>query len=718
MANENNYEKNKIISSRIPLVIALLIIVLSTGFWIIDFRTSQNQLNTQSKDINNHLSNDIGSLIHQQINLVNTLLLDQWVSTNNDSKLFSYDRYLQIIPNFYNFYEGYQAINWINSTGVVKWIYPYDPNLGVLNQSIVRFVDGTLNPAFNHSLTTKTLGISPLIPLFQGGTGLATYIPIMSQGNLTGFFNVVFKIAPLINSYLSTYHIDDYSFYIYEGKAEVYHYQESFSRSDDFVKEGTISFYYRTWTLYLKPNKDILFRVSPFANILILIVGIIATILAFSFSRFILRQSIIMEEHYLEKENYEKMMWQYQKMDALGTLAGGMAHDFNNLLMGIQGNVSLLSDFVLEELKKHPSFDSTLINEMNEALTVIEQILQRSKDLTRQILAFSRHTETSFEVIDLLKNIQNVVLILNQTIDKRISIYLDFQISRAIVLSNNTKLSQIFMNLIINASDAILKVGRIDIIVDKIDITETQKIYDLEKVEPNIEFDKQEKIRIRIIDSGIGIKKEHLVHVFDPFFTTKNIGQGTGLGLPIAFRSVKSLNGDIEISSELGRGTEVTVYFPSVINHETSDLKKSEDTVDLEEKHQKEPFDSEFGILLKGMNFLIVEDEDSIRKSIKSYLERNNANVTESADGKMVFEHYKSNIKRYDLIILDINLPGINGIDLYQQIVNINPTQKVIFITGYSEQVIPIKSDEYAIVVEKPFSLKELVETLAKIIHI
>ncbi len=713
----DDYEKIRLLSSKIPLALALILIVISGGYWIYSANRSQNQLHEQTEHMGDDLSNNIGERIYQQINLVNTLLLDQWVSTDNKTELFDYNRYLQIIPNFYNFIEGYLAINWINTTGTIKWIYPYEENLGALNKSIVRFVNGELNTAFSYSSSTGKLGISSLIPFYQGGTGLATYIPIIYEDEIIGYFNAVFNIETLIDIYLETHQIKIFSFYIYENDSMVYHHNEDFKSSDNYVHKNNITFYNRQWQLLVRPNGEEIFSVSPLANIILLVVGLIASIIAFAFSRFILKQNIIMENHYKEKESYEKMMWQYQKMDALGTLAGGMAHDFNNLLMGIQGNVSVLSDFIFEEIKENKNVDDNLKLEMGDALVLIEKILKRSKNLTKQILAFSHHSDTLFEIIDIQHSIRNVVQIINQTADKRISITLDIQSKDNVIFGNQNKLSQIFMNIIINAIDALENGGNIEITITKAKSpVKSKSIQKLKEIDSSLEYDPHSRIKITISDNGIGIKEEHLESVFDPFFTTKTIGKGTGLGLPIAYQSVKSLYGDIGISSTIGVGTTVSVFFSQVIRREETIIDSETISYFSNDKSITSPqMDPNINEVLFQKNCLIIEDEESIRKSLKGYLNKAGAEITVFADGINGLQHYQTNPKMYDLVILDINLPGINGIELYHKMIQLNKEQKVIFITGYSEAGIPMASDENVIILEKPFNSKSLFDTLKNI---
>ncbi|WP_457559394.1 ATP-binding protein [Candidatus Harpocratesius sp.] len=722
------YEKHNI------SIVVLLIIIFDTTLWINDITQRQQNQISQSIKISDDLSDSILSEMDARIQSLN-LLTQIWLNIENESSLYDYDRYLKYIPLFYDLYSGFLAINWIDWNGTIRWIYPFEPNEGALNKNIRYLVSGDYNEAFAYAESTGNMGISGLIQFFQGGFGFTTYFPIIYNKNITGFFNGVFDFTilfyQLIESNESIPGIQDYSMYILSEGTELYHYNEEFTKNDDFIVKKDFNLYTIPIQILLRPNNELLQHISYFYNFQIMVVGLLLALIIGILMKSLKNKITIIKKNAEEKQKLMEGLSVKQKLNSLGTLAGGIAHDFNNLLGGIQGYTSLI-ELDLDEMEnylqketnqnlksdrvnmsgelKNQSFPKNLLKESKEYITHINEIISRSKLINKQILSFSHSKDVEFQIVDIHAILKEVYISFSNFIDKRINLVLNFYSENVFLVGDPTYFSQIFINLLINARDSISGEGSITISTAPIPKFLSGEILSemINKIKFQnkfkLKFDKMYDFQISISDTGKGIPLEIQDKIYDPFFTTKKKGKkGTGLGLTIVHNFVSTMGGNINFKSEPTKGTTFKLSFPLISRSIVSSIEAEGEVSDKQIKKIPD---------FSKLTILIIEDEKDIRNTIKKFLLQSKAAFYESDDGLKGLQMYRTFKSQFSLIILDINLPSMNGVDVYHRIKEITPNQAVLFITGYSEKELP-PMDEYDLgVLFKPFSPQSLIDRI------
>ncbi len=373
----------------------------------------------------------------------------------------------------------------------------------------------------------------------------------------------------------------------------------------------------------------------------------------------------------------EEQFRQAQKMEALGTLAGGIAHDFNNLLSVILGNIQIV---MMEDIDE----DSQIYNDLDLVL----QAAERAKDLVQQILAFSRRSKKERRAIEITSLIKETVKLLRATLPSTIEIHQDLRALGAKVLGDPTEIHQIIMNLSTNAAHAMEKSGG----VLSIQLSrQTTKNKDNHSDGNNIE--------LVVSDTGSGIDPAIIDRIFDPFFTTKAIGKGTGLGLAAVHGIVESLGGNIHVESEKDKGTEIRILFPMIEDPEVETVTRK---TSLAAGHE---------------SVLFVDDEQSILHFGKKLLSRLGYKVTLAADGQEALRIYKERQEGFDLVISDMTMPILTGLELAKKIRDIDPNQRFLFGTGnafHDDET----SDELpdAKVLSKPYDIEVFVRTIRTIL--
>lgn len=384
-----------------------------------------------------------------------------------------------------------------------------------------------------------------------------------------------------------------------------------------------------------------------------------------------------------ENKKLEMQLRQNQKMEAIGRLAGGVAHDFNNLLTGIIGH----ADLVITS-GSMPSVVSTNIKEIKKAS-------KRASTLTQQLLAFSRRQVISPEVLDLNKTIQNANMMLERIIEEDVELRFISGQNLGKVKADPGQIEQILVNMVVNARDAMPNGGVVSIRTDNITLDENYS-----KLHPG--STPGAFVKLTISDVGIGIRKEIQDHIFEPFFTTKAKDKGTGLGLSTVYGIVKQNKGFIYVYSELGIGTSFKIYLPRVDDEET---KKPKTTI----MQIHPPRGSEI--------VLIVEDEDMVRGVASAVLERQGYAVHCAGDGieaQLICEQLEYKI---DLLLSDVIMPRMNGKELYHELKKSNPILKVLFMSGYAQDVIAHHGilEEGISFIQKPFTIEELAHKVREV---
>ncbi|MCP4678196.1 MAG: response regulator [Deltaproteobacteria bacterium] len=386
-----------------------------------------------------------------------------------------------------------------------------------------------------------------------------------------------------------------------------------------------------------------------------------------------------------EKEKMEEQLRQSQKMEAIGTLAGGIAHDFNNILFPIIG----LSEIIAMGLPPdHPIREN--------ADTMLKSAL-RGRDLVQQILTFSRKSKTKIEPIKLHLVIQDTIKLLRSSIPKTIHIEQDLDPNCGWINADTSKIHQIIMNLSTNAYHAMEDTGgRLTISLKQINIEKDHCDYSNLLPGPYA--------RLTVIDTGIGMEKEVKEKIFDPYFTTKESGKGTGLGLPVVHGVVKECGGDIYIYSEPGKGTKVFIFIP--VTETGTENEAPEHETDL--------------IMVGTERILIVDDEEEVACTEQQLLERLGYDVTIRIESIEALEEFKANSDKYDLIITDMTMPNMTGIQLAEKIRNIRVDIPIIICTGFSDQLTDDKRQSVNIqgYVMKPVTMREFARTIREVLDV
>jgi len=370
----------------------------------------------------------------------------------------------------------------------------------------------------------------------------------------------------------------------------------------------------------------------------------------------------------------ERQLFQSQKMDALGTLASGFAHDFNNLLSGMSSYISVL---------KMRTKDKNIL----ERLNILENITQRASSLVSHILTFSRNNKIHAQAVNTKSVCDEVVNIISRSIPKNIKINNKVKDKNIFVKGDPSQISQVLLNLCINARDAMPDGGKLAISQEIADIRE-------EDVTRFHMLKSGKMVKITVKDSGKGIPYEIKDRIFDPFFTTKSRGKGTGMGLAIVYGILQNHHGDVNVVSIPGKGTTVSFYLPIA------------DNKNLEIPLEKPPTETP---ILKGKGtILIIDDEEVICNAVSDGLTRFGYHVYTANNGEQGISMF--NEHKIDLIILDMIMPGISGEQTFDLLKKEDPNVKVMIHTGYTHKEIQerMMSKGALQVVNKPYDIFEM----------
>lgn len=392
------------------------------------------------------------------------------------------------------------------------------------------------------------------------------------------------------------------------------------------------------------------------------------------------------------QESLHRQLLQAQKMEAMGTLAGGIAHDFNNILQGITG---LLQG--LEKKCEHMSGAICTCTRKNESFAKVFSLIERGSQLVKGLLTFSRKDSAEFEKIDINQVLEETELIVRRTLPKEIALQVELEEKQPLVQGNATQLQQVLLNLVTNARDAIAP-GSKGLIAIKTRSTSLGK-----EGREILGLDPGEYLELDVSDTGQGISPAELPHIFDPFYTTKDVGQGTGLGLALAYGIIKAHQGTIKCYSDPGVGTSFKIYLPLVTGVE---LQPKEDG-DLEQKNART-------ISIQGKTILVVDDEDVIREVSVELLQGQGCNVFQASNGQEALEVYRAKGKEMDLVLLDLGMPGLTGEETLEKLLALDPEVRIIVASGYVDHKIardPVRYGAKAFV-GKPYQLRSLLQVI------
>ncbi len=383
-----------------------------------------------------------------------------------------------------------------------------------------------------------------------------------------------------------------------------------------------------------------------------------------------------------EKKALEAQLVQAQKLEAVGTLAGGISHDFSNLLQIIQGYAEML---LMGRKETEPGYCS---------LQQIFGAARRGAELTRQLLTFSRKVESKKRPLNLNQEIKQLTQLLTRTLPKMIEIEVHLAEDLTYVYADSVQVEQVLMNLAVNAKDAMPEGGKL--------VIETKDVsLDEEDCKSNPGVRPGDYIRLTVSDAGHGMDEETLAHIFEPFFTTKDAGKGTGLGLSMVFGIIKNHDGHITCSSKPGQGTNFEVYWPT---RESIEDRSEEEIVDTPQVGTE--------------TILLVDDEEPILALGEQNLSKLGYQVITATDGESALELYRQEKEQIDLIILDLMMPGMGGMKCLQKILEFDPDAKVVISTGYfftngPEQEIERSPRGY---LNKPFDIRDMLKVVREVL--
>jgi len=385
-----------------------------------------------------------------------------------------------------------------------------------------------------------------------------------------------------------------------------------------------------------------------------------------------------------ENNSLKKQLFQAQKMESVGRLAGGVAHDFNNMLSVILGHAEL---GLMQLDASNPVYSD---------LTEIRRTAERSADLTRQLLTFARKQTVAPTVLDLNETVSGILKMLQRMIGEDIHLKWHPAENVCTVKMDSTQIDQILANLCVNARDAIKDVGTITIETENCTIDENFCI-------SHVELLPGKYVRLTVSDDGIGMDKEILANIFEPFYTTKEFGKGTGLGLATVYGAVKQNNGYIDVYSELGTGTTFTIYLPC---YQGKNAQASNDGVTKPSPKGHE-------------TILLVEDEPSILNMVTMILTKQGYNVLPANTPGIALQLAREFNADIDLLMTDVVMPEMNGRDLAKNMLSLYPNIKRLFMSGYTADVIAHHGvlDEGVHFIQKPFAMDSLATKLREVLN-
>jgi PAS domain S-box-containing protein len=376
----------------------------------------------------------------------------------------------------------------------------------------------------------------------------------------------------------------------------------------------------------------------------------------------------------LARANREARIAQSRRLESLGQLAGGVAHDFNNLL----GVILNYAEFVADELEEGTTAHTDVVE--------IRKAAERATELTRQLLIFSRRETVKPAPVDLNEVVRDIERLLRRTLGEHVELVVDLHRDLPAVLADPGRVEQVLVNLAVNARDAMPDGGRLQIETSEVEL-------DRNFLQEHPDISPGRYVRLTVADTGSGMEPEVAARAFEPFFSTKRKGEGTGLGLATVYGIVTGAGGQISLYSEPGEGTVFRVHLPAV-----------DSTVPAG------PGERAVALTGRGESVLLVEDEDTVRALAQRILTEGGYRVTATSGGREALRLLEDPRREFDLLISDVVMPGMRGVELARRAEGLRPELPVLMMSGYTTPL--DEEDRKAIaespLLEKPFSRRDL----------
>lgn len=394
-------------------------------------------------------------------------------------------------------------------------------------------------------------------------------------------------------------------------------------------------------------------------------------------------QYVAIRSDITERKSIEAQFLRAQRMESIGTLAGGIAHDLNNVLAPILMAIQVLQEKVID-------------SEARQWLSILQENAERGAAIIKQVLSFARGVEGNHVALQPRHLVKDVVKILQETFPKSIQIRFNVPSDLWMVSGDATQLHQVLMNLCVNARDAMRLGG------GTLTVRAENSVVDESYARMHLEAKAGNYVTIKVSDTGTGMTPETQARVFEPFFTTKQQGEGTGLGLSTASSIVRSHNGFINIYSEPGKGAEFTVYLPAMVTIETGQTVVTKNRLPLG----------------RGETVLVVDDEEAIRQITKATLNTFGYQALIAADGTEAIALYAQHKNEIAAVLTDMAMPYMDGMALIRALLRLNPEVKIIAASGLqaNEKELEAASAGVKTFLPKPYTAERLLTALAALL--